>query len=133
MKANSFDSFVYVFQITRKIVFEVRYQFTGSNDQKYFATVAMQFNQPKTDYERSGQCQSGILTGKALEFFNKWDKYHTLPIESNEIFNMLLDDIQELKYEYSSIYKMNDNDILFYDIVELSKQDVKTRTHTLLK
>lgn len=63
--------FMYAFQITRKIIFEVRYSTLGSNQHPYFATSAEEFNQPKTDYERGGQCQGDLLTGPALDFYQK--------------------------------------------------------------
>ena len=95
--------FNYAFQLTKKIIFEVRYQTVGGNEYPYFATTAVEFNQPKTDYNRCGQCQSDLCTGVALNFYEKWNYLHCKKIENEAQFNELIEDIEDLKNKYNYI------------------------------
>lgn len=99
--------FHYAFQITRKIVFEVSYYTLGSNKTPYFTTSASEFNQPKTDFNRGGQCQNDVLTGEALKFYKKWDKKHFKDL-TDEQYEKLLKDIDVLKKIYNYDYDMTD-------------------------
>lgn len=103
----------YTFQITKKIIFEV------SND-RYFATSAAEFNQPKTDFDMCGQCQDVLLpNGAARTFWEKWDTKH-LSILSPTEAKELADDIEKLKQKYNWCAGCN-----FSAQKELSKQTPK--------
>lgn len=122
--------FKYVFQITRKIMFNVEYYTLGGNPTPHFATSADVFNQPKTDYERCGQCQADVLTGLALEFYEKWDKCHLHDLKDGE-WQEVIEDIEELKNKYNYIEKIQPtfagdySNISFYAVKELSMLPVK--------
>ncbi|MEE3344326.1 MAG: hypothetical protein VZS44_09570 [Bacilli bacterium] len=120
--------FNYAFQLTKKIIFNVSYHTVGSNDYPYFSTSADEFNQPKTDYNRCGQCQPELCMGLALHFYEKWDYLHCKKIENEAQFNELIEDIEELKNKYNYIEEIADdhvNDISFNRIRELSKLNPK--------
>ena len=120
--------FHYAFQLSKKRVFEVSYYTLGSNENPYFSTSAEEFNQPKTDYTICGQCQAEICTGKALEFYEKWDYMHLKKFDDDSKFRELLDDIEELKDRYNyieSIAEFQPRSLSFERIKELSKQEPK--------
>lgn len=120
--------FHYAFQLTKKCIFEVNYYTLGSNDNPYFSTSAEEFNQPKSDFNRCGQCQPDICTGLALSFYEKWDYMHLKQFENDAQFKELLDDIEELKAKYNYIEEIADKcprNISFSRIRELSKQEPK--------
>ena len=104
----------YAFQITKKIMFEVR------NDE-YFATSADKFNTRNTDFEQCGQCQDELLPqGSARKFWEKWDRYHLTRLTADQE-KELEKDIEPLKESYNwapSTY--------FSRMQELQKQTPKT-------
>lgn len=53
--------FMYCFQISKMIVFEVEYYTLGSNKAPYFSTSAAEFIRSKRDYNRCGQAQAALL------------------------------------------------------------------------
>lgn len=53
--------FMYCFQISKMIVFEVEYYTLGSNKAPYFSTSAAEFIRSKRDYSRCGQAQAALL------------------------------------------------------------------------
>lgn len=118
------QSFNFVFQITKKVVFEVRYYRLGNNKTKYFSTTASLFNQPKNDYNMFGQCQDVVLTGKALNFYKEVDKFHLKDL-SNEEYNHILNLLEELKQTYNFIVNNSDRRFSFNDCKELSKLPLK--------
>lgn len=65
------ESFQYVFQLSKKIVFEVSYYRLGNNTNKDFSTSASEFNQPKSNYNRCGQAQNDLLKDfpLAMDFY----------------------------------------------------------------
>ena len=96
------SAFALVFQVTRKVTFEVHY--TIRNDgTHYFSTMANLFNQPKTDYNRCGQCQNEILPklSKAYHFYRKWDKYHCKPITDGKEWKEMIEDVINLAEGYN--------------------------------
>lgn len=99
--------FLYVFQISRKIIFEVKYYTLGSNQSPYFSTSACEFNQPKTDYNRCGQCQADLLDGLALDFYEKYDCFHLKDLDDSQWIS-ITDDIEELKAKYNYIEEIRD-------------------------
>ena len=122
--------FMYAFQITRKVMFEVEYYTLGSNSAPYFATSAGIFNQPKTDWDRCGQCQDDVLTGLALDFYEKWDYMHLKDL-SDAQWQEVVEDIEELKQRYNYIEKIQPTfanehtNIGFYNKKELSMLPLK--------
>jgi len=116
-------SFHFVFQLSKKIVFEVNYYRLGSNTNKYFTTSAASFNQPKTDYNQCGQAQDSLLSGKAKLFYKKWDYLHTLDVTKNQ-YNDILSDIEELKGTYNFIERESKS-FCFSEIKEFSKLNIK--------
>ncbi len=52
-------SFHFIFQISKKIIFEVNYW--GLNETPYFSTQAAEFNQNRSDYVQCGQAQEELL------------------------------------------------------------------------
>lgn len=123
--------FKYVFQITKMVTFEVEYYTLGSNSSPHFSTSANEFIRSKRDYNRCGQAQNDLLTkGEARQFFEKWDELHLKDLTENQ-YNELLDDIEILKDKYNYIEKNKDtfkgvyDNFSFYQIVELSKQELK--------
>lgn len=53
--------FMYCFQISKLIVFEVEYYTLGGNKTPYFSTSAAEFIRSKRDYNRCGQAQRELL------------------------------------------------------------------------
>lgn len=96
MKRNEF---MYAFCVTRTAVFEVRYYTVGRNSDPYFETIAAVFNRPKTDYKRYSQCQNDVLSGKAKQFYKKWNHCLCNDITDDQYAEML-NDIEELKKIY---------------------------------
>lgn len=112
--------FEYTFQQSKKVIFEVRYDdLHGANKKPDFATSAAVFNQPKTDFNRCGQCQEDVLTGQARAFWEKWDKKHLCYLSPDEEREVLAD-IETLKASYNWIEGSN-----FYQQKELSKMQPK--------
>jgi hypothetical protein len=115
-------SFHFSFQISRVVIFEVRYYRLGSNTHKYFAPSACKFNRPKTDYVQCGQAQKDLLSGPAMSFFKKWDKCHAKDICTHDHASILAD-IEKLKTAYN--YVQSDNDIPFSFNRALSMKSIK--------
>lgn len=116
------SSFHFAFQISRTVIFGVRYYRLGSNTHKYFATSACKFNRPKTDYNQCGQAQESLLTGPAMAFYKKWDKCHTKDVCAHDHAS-ILSDIENLKAAYN--YVQSENEIPFSFNRALSMLPVK--------
>lgn len=125
-------------QLDKKRIFFVDYHVLGWSSEPYFSTSAAVFNQPKTDYTECGQCQDRVLTGKAREFWKKWDQYHLKKLEPEKL-DELMQDIQGLKEEYNYLYKSEKlkedryigrnvpSPIVYWEIRTLSKQEPKKK------
>ena len=113
--------FEYTFQITKKTIFEVRYNdLNGANDKPDFATSSAVFNNPKTDFKTCGQCQDEVLPkGPARDFWEKWDYAHLGTLTADEE-KEVLKDIEQLKTVYNWCEGSN-----FYKQKELSKMKLK--------
>lgn len=123
------------FQITKTIIFEVRYHTLGRNENPYFSTEAARMNTRRTDYTECGQAQDRLLPkgSVARKFWEKWDGKH-LGILTDEEREQVWADIRELKDRYNYIVIASDKfgtedtrDIRFTDAVALSKQDFPRR------
>ena len=125
--STDLKSFHIVFQITKKIMFNVDYYRCGGNKNKYFATSCNEFNQPKSDYSRCGQAQKDLLKGfnTAMNFYKKWDLLHLQDLTESQ-YNELLIDIEKLKDRYNFIENESDNSFGFMTVKDFSKQKPKT-------
>ena len=104
----------------------------SSNPNPHFSTSASLFDKNRKDYERCGQCQSGVLpkNSLAMEFYQKFDKYHLTNL-TTEQYNEIVKEIEKLKERYNFICKkesempLNNFNFNFKDAVELSKLPLK--------
>lgn len=112
--------FKYVFAVARGRIFEISYYTLGSNKAPYFTTSASEFNRPRTDFNRGGQAQKDLLHGRALTFYKKWDKYHLKDLTPT-LYDMLVSDIEALKFIYPHYIKTNGEDIRFSDEVAVER------------
>ena len=110
------EEFELTFVVDRGVTFEVNYRTLATNANPYFATSANVFNRPRTDYNRCGQCQDDVLTGKAMKFYKKWDKKHLKDLNESE-YNELVSDIEALQ----EAYPFNGNKLGFSSSVELER------------
>lgn len=94
-----------VFEISRKIIFEVDFYTLGGNNHPYFTTSAFEFNQPKTDWKSGGQGQERLLSHNsvAYEFYKKWDSKHLHDLSEVEFIEMLFN-MNELCDIYNFLY-----------------------------
>lgn len=124
-----FPTFSVVFQITKTIMFEVNYHKVGGNKDPYFATSAMVFNRPKTDYNQCGQCQDKVLPigSIARAFYKKWDKFHCKDIMDGETYKELINDLNGLRERYNYVERFDDRDVTFYQCKEVSMQPLKKK------
>lgn len=104
------------FVIGRGVVFEVNYRTLASNANPYFATSAGVFNRPRTDYNQCGQCQAEVTTGKAKEFYKKWDKLHLKDLTDKQ-YKELVSDVEAL----AEAYPFNGDKLNFSQAVELER------------
>jgi len=119
--------FNYAFQLSRKRIFEVTYCTLRGNSRPFFSTCASLFNQPKTDWERCGQCQKDICRGEAYKFYKKWNHLHLKDLTDEE-YEEIRKDIEVLKDKYNYIEKFAESEISnirFSEIKKLSMQKVK--------
>lgn len=124
--------FKYCFQITKLVMFEVKYYTLGSNESPYFATNASKFYKNKRDYECIGQAQNQLLPKNSIarQFWEKWDKKHLKDLSDDE-YREVAKDIEELKEKYNYIEYIEDTfkgeyrDITFSEQVRLSKAELK--------
>lgn len=121
----------WAFQITRKIIFEIKYYKLGNNQTPHFSTSASEFNQPKTDWEQCGQAQETLLPKNSLayKFYKKWDEKHLQDL-TNEEYSQLIKDIKQLKNKYNYIEQEQDKECIkthipFYALKDLSMLKIK--------
>ena len=126
--------FMYCFQISKLITFEVNFYTLGTNSAPHFSTSANEFCRSKLDYTRGGQAQRDLLPkfSPARRFFEKWDHCHLHDLTPAE-YEEIAADIEELKTRYNYIEDIRDtfrgsrSYIPFYDIVKLSKMEPKKK------
>lgn len=118
------SAFAIVFQVTRKVTFEVHYTIRKDGSH-YLSTMANLFNQPKTDYNRCGQCQNEILPklSKAYHFYRKWDKYQCKPITDEKVWKEMIEDVITLAEYYNCAIR--EKNITFNTCKEISKLPFK--------
>lgn len=123
---NELKDFSMAFKITNFVLFEVRYNHVGDNEDADFATSAVKFTRNKKSYESAGQCQDDVLPkeSKAYKFYQKWDTKHLNTLDAEE-YSELLNDLETLKSNYEFIYKEGNRDFNWFDLLELSK--IKTK------
>lgn len=124
-----------VFQLSKTIIFEVRYYTLSTNKSPYFTTSASQFCRNKQDYSRCGQAQESLLPPYpvAMRFFKKWDSYHLKDITPVQ-YEELIADLESLKSQYNFIFEELDETerpyhprFGFYRLAEWSKQKPKKK------
>lgn len=128
--------FMYCFQITKMIVFEVEYYTLSTNTTPHFSTSAAEFIRSKRDYSRCGQAQAELLPrhSAARRFYDKWNRLHLHDLTPEEYAEMIAD-IENLKARYNYIEDVREcfgqsagcykTHIPFYEVVELSKMPLK--------
>lgn len=96
--------FLMAFEVTRSVIFEVKFYTLSSNSSPYFVTSANVLNRPKTDYNSCGQGQEDALmvNTKAHNFYKKWNKLHLKNLSQIE-YDEIINDIDLLKEEYNYI------------------------------
>lgn len=101
--------FMYVFQISKLITFEVEFYTLGTNSAPYFSTSANEFCRSKRDYTRGGQAQRDLLPkfSPARRFFEKWDHCHLHDLTPAE-YEEVTADIENLKARYNYIEDIRD-------------------------
>lgn len=134
--------FMYCFQITKMIVFEVSFYTLSTNPAPHFSTSAAEFIRSKRDYSSCGQAQERVLPRASLarRFYDKWDRLHLHSLTPEEYAEMTAD-IEELKERYNYIEDVRDcfgrsagcykTGIPFYEVVELSKRTPKAKKKTV--
>lgn len=130
------NEFMYCFQISKLIIFEVNYYTLNTNKTPYFSTSANRFIKSKRDYAECGQVQEYLLPkgSQARKFYDKWCCLHLRNL-SKEEYKEIISDIEELKAQYnyieskSSCFREKQDGIKihipFYEVVELSKIKLK--------
>lgn len=126
-----------VFQMSKTIIFEVKYYTLSTNTTPYFVTSAARFCRNKQDFSQCGQAQESLLRSypAAMRFFKKWDSCHLQNITSFQYEEMRAD-IEELKKQYNYLYEELDESkkpyypsFGFYRLAEWSKQEPKKVSH----
>lgn len=124
-----------VFQISKTIIFKVRYYTLLSNTTPHFSTSAAQFCRNKRDYSQCGQAQKSLLPpcSAAMRFFKKWDAYHLKSLTQTQ-YDEMRADLEELKAKYNYLYEELDENqrpynpsFGFYRLAEWSKQNPKKK------
>ena len=124
------------FQISKTIVFEVKYYTLLDNKNPHFTTSASQFCRSKRDYTICGQAQETLLKPgtAARAFFDIWDPKHLQPLTTAE-YDEMRNDIETLKGKYNYIFEELDESrrpynpsIGFYRLAEFTKQMPKKNT-----
>lgn len=125
--------FISVFQMSKTIIFEVKYYTLLTNKTPYFSTSAAQFCRNKQDYTQCGQAQKSLLRSypAAMRFFKKWDAFHLQDLTTAQ-YEEMKTDLEELKAQYNFIYKELDETARpyrpsfgFFRLAEWSKQTPK--------
>ena len=122
-----------VFQMSKTIIFEVRYYTLANNTNAHFTTSAAKFCNSKRDFSQCGQAQPELLKkyATAREFFEKWDHLH-LHKMSEEEYAEMIEDIEKLKARYNFIFEELEESrkpyspgFSFYRLADWSKQEPK--------
>lgn len=122
-----------VFQMSKTVIFEVRYYTLSTNTRPDFTTSAAQFCRNKKDFSRCGQAQPELLKGyrTARRFFEKWDAYHLHDL-TPEQYDEMRHDLETLKEQYNFIFEELDESrrpysprFSFYRLADWTKQEPK--------
>lgn len=124
--------YFWAFQISKTVIFEVKYYILGNNEKPYFSTSANKFNRPKTDWNEAGQAQKNLLPifSPARIFWAKWDKKHLQDLTNDEYIE-LLKDIEKLKstYNYIEEDQTTQHHIGFWKLYKLSMQKLPNKNN----
>ena len=98
--------FLTAFRINRMVIFEVNYYTLSTNKSAYFATQGNEFVRNKKDWACCGQAQEHVLPKNSLayKFYKKWDICHLKDL-TQEQYDAMVQDLEELKKEYEFIYR----------------------------
>lgn len=98
--------FLAAFRINRMVIFEVNYYTLLANKSAHFATCANEFIRSKRDWASCGQAQEHVLPKNSLayKFYKKWDICHLHDL-TQEQYDEMIQDLEELKKEYKFIYR----------------------------
>lgn len=98
--------FLSAFRINRMVIFEVDYYTLSTNHSADFGTEASKFIRSKRDWTSCGQAQEYLLPKNSLayKFYKKWDGCHLKDL-TQEQYNEMVKDLEELKKEYKHIYR----------------------------
>lgn len=125
--------FISVFQMSKTIIFEVKYYTLGNNEHPHFTTSASEFCRNKKDYKRCGQDQPDLLKNfrTARKFFEKWDALHLHDLTQAQ-YSEMLKDLESPKDRYNFIFEELDESrspysphFAFYRLAEWTKQAPK--------
>lgn len=96
------QEFIYCFQITKAIVFNVGYFTQDEKNGPHFVTSAMRFMRTMNECGRAGQCQEEVLPcdSKALAFYKKWRQMQNRSLTQEE-YHMAMEDIGVLEDCYN--------------------------------
>lgn len=127
--------FIAVFQLTKRIIFEVKYYTLLDNSHPYFTTSASKFMRNKRDYEDRAQTQREMLQGfpAAMAFFKKWNPCH-LKEMSQEQYTEMRRDLTVLERVHNCIVRELDETTRpynpgfgFYFLADWTKQKPKKK------
>lgn len=127
------QEFVAAFQLSKMVIYEVRYYTLMNNHTPHFSTCAEEFVPNKRGFNTCGQAQEELLPSfpLAYAFYKKWDKYHLHDLTPEQYAEMRKD-LDELKEQYNYLFDELDEakkpyhgDISFMRLVEFSKQPPK--------
>lgn len=122
-----------VFQMSKTIIFEVKYYTLSTNTHAHFTTQAAEFCRNKKDFCKCGQAQADLLKHfpTARRFFEKWDALHLQDL-TPEQYKEMQKDLETLKFRYNYIIEELDESrrpysphFAFYRLAEWTKQKPK--------
>ncbi|MBP1047120.1 hypothetical protein I6N96_12635 [Enterococcus sp. BWM-S5] len=102
--ANYEKSFEVSIRVGKGTYFQVEYGSLKANQKPYFSTSACKFNKNLRDYDSGGQAQKDLLRAGslAMDFYNKWDKFHTCCLTIEE-YEQMKKELASLSFEWNSI------------------------------
>lgn len=127
--------FISVFQMSKTIIFEVKFYTLSANKNPYFTTSAARFCRSKRDFNCCGQAQKALLRNypEAMRFFRKWDKLHLQDMDEEQYAEMR-SDLENLKSRYNYIFEELDErkkpynpGFGFHRLAEWAKQEPRKR------
>lgn len=124
--------FIIAFQLSKTILFEVRYYTLGGNQAPYFATSAEKFNSRKTDFVSCGQAQERLTKDfpEAYAFYKAWDKHHCEDLTKTE-YEAMIADLKLLMDKYNFVEYSEIDHIPTHMLADLSMLKPKSEFKTI--